>query len=100
MIDNLPAVFAAYSGGSAAISYIMAKASPTISTRVRSLFAGFAPLAVIYGEELVREDSVALTGADLLSVGGLVLVGTGIATLVGRQATRKPTPEGLPRIER
>ena len=85
MIENLPAVLAAYSGGSAAISYAMAKFSPSISSRVRTLFAGISPLAGVYGGELVREDSIALTGTDLLSVGGMVILGTGIATLVSRK---------------
>ena len=85
MLTDPVAVFAAYAGGSAALSLAMARISPAINRKIRSVFAGMAPLSVIYGGLLMREDSVTLHGGDLLTVGGLVAVGTGMAWLAGKR---------------
>lgn len=88
MFNDPAAVFAAYAGGSAAFAYAMTKVSPAIGPRLRSIFAGVVPMAFIYGEELVMNDAVVLTGTDLMQALALLVVGTGTATFVSSKSDK------------
>ena len=80
MIDAV-ALVASYVAGSAAISLAMARFSPSVGPRLRTLFAGSAPLAVVFATILDGQDSVTLFGPDLLAGGALL--GAGLATAYG-----------------
>ncbi|MBX7499966.1 hypothetical protein K3181_00740 [Qipengyuania sp. YG27] len=80
MIDDPVTLSAAYASGSVAISWAMARFSPTIGPRFRHVLAGGGPLAVVFAFLVEGHQSVTLHGMDLLAGGGLV--GLGIASSV------------------
>ncbi|MEZ5682193.1 MAG: hypothetical protein R3E14_12970 [Erythrobacter sp.] len=84
MFDDPIMLSGAYVAVSASISAIMAKVSPTVGPRVRSLFAGVAPMGAVFANLLEGHDSVTLHGEHLLFGGGLLAAGTITAALVGR----------------
>jgi hypothetical protein len=89
MIDDPVLLTGAYAATSASISAIMAKVSPDIGPRVRHLFAGAAPMGVIFADLLEGGDSVTLHGGDLLSAGGLFVAGLASSLLASRLTGRK-----------
>ncbi|AKH41285.1 hypothetical protein FHS61_001812 [Altererythrobacter atlanticus] len=94
MLENPVAVMAAYTAGSMFLSVTMARFSPTIGTKLRTFFAGFGPMVVVYGSEIARENSVVLHGADLLLAGAMLALGTGAAFLAGG-VVKKPRKSAL-----
>lgn len=74
MLESIPLI-AAYMAGSAGVSAIMAKASPTIGLKIRHIFSGIAPMAVVFASLLDGQESVTLHGDDILFAGGLFCAG-------------------------
>ena len=89
MIDDPVLLTGAYAATSASISVIMAKVSPAIGPRLRHLFAGAAPMGVIFASLLEGADSVTLHGQDLLAAGGLFAAGLASSVLASRLSGQK-----------
>lgn len=84
MLDNPFLLTGAFVAGSSAISFAMAKFSPTISAPLRHIFAGGAPLGVVFANLLEGKESVALYGTDLAFGGALFALGAGASILVSK----------------
>ena len=82
-------VIGSYAAMSASMSAVMAKLSPNIGPRLRNLFAGAAPLVVLFARELDGQPSVVVDGSDLLAAGGLLAMGVATSVVTGRIVTAK-----------
>ena len=94
MIDDPIILTGAYAACSASLSAIMARVSPTIGPRLRNLFAGAAPMGLIFAYLLEGGDTVILNGSDLLMAGGLFAAGLTSAVVAGR-LSGKPERKAL-----
>lgn len=86
MFDDAIFVIGAYAAMSASMSAFIAKVSPTIGPRLRHIFAGAAPLAILLAVRLEGGPSTTLEGMDLFSAGGLVALGIATSSVVGKFA--------------
>lgn len=84
MFDNAIFVIGSYAAMSASMSAFIAKVSPTIGPRLRHLFAGAAPLAILLAVRLEGGPSTTLDGMDLFSAAGLVALGIATSSVVGK----------------
>ncbi|NNC52856.1 MAG: hypothetical protein EX258_09725 [Sphingomonadaceae bacterium] len=84
MIDTAAFVIGSYAAMSASMSAFVAKVSPTIGPRLRHLFAGASPLAVLLAVRLEGGPSTTLDSMDLFSAGGLVVLGVVTSSVVGK----------------
>ena len=97
MLDSVPFLIASYAAMSAGMSLAVRKVSPTMGPRLRHLFAGAAPLAVLLAIRLEGGPSTTLDGMDLFGAGGLLALGVATSSLVGRYLpTRKAGESQLP----
>lgn len=84
LIDNAAFLIGAYGAMAAGLSITVAKISPTIGPRLRHLFSGAAPLAVVLATRLTASNSVTLQGMDLFAAGGLVILGVATSNAIGK----------------
>ncbi|MBY6128955.1 hypothetical protein KUW15_09525 [Qipengyuania aquimaris] len=73
-----------YAAMSAGMSAMIAKVSPSIGPRMRHLFAGSSPLAVLLAMRLEGGPSTTLDSMDLFSAGGLLILGIITSSAVGK----------------
>lgn len=84
MLDNIAVLIGAYGAMTVGLSIAVAKISPMIGPRLRHLFAGAAPVAVVLGARITAADSVTLQSMDLFAAGGLVVFGVVVSSVVGK----------------
>ena len=84
MLDSVPFLIASYAAMSAGMSLAVRTVSPSMGPRLRHLFAGAAPLAVLLAIRLEGGPSTTLDGMDLFGAGGLLVLGVATSSLVGR----------------
>jgi hypothetical protein len=84
MFDNVAVLIGAYGAMAVGLSIAVAKVSPMIGPRLRHLFAGAAPIAVVLGARITASDSVTLQSMDLFAAGGLVAFGVVASSVVGK----------------
>jgi hypothetical protein len=84
VLDSVPFLIASYAAMSAGMSLAVGKVSPSMGPRLRHLFAGAAPLAVLLAIRLEGGPSTTLDGMDLFGAGGLLVLGVTTSSLVGR----------------
>jgi hypothetical protein len=84
MFDNVAVLIGAYGAMTVGLSIAIAKISPTIGPRMRHLFSGVAPLAVVLGTRTLATESVTLQGMGLFAAGGLVVFGVVASNAVGK----------------
>ena len=84
MFDNIAVLIGAYGAMTVGLSIAVARISPMIGLRMRHLFAGAAPIAVVLGARITAADSVTLQSMDLFAAGGLVAFGVVASSVVGR----------------
>ena len=84
MLDSVPFLIASYAAMSAGMSLAVRTVSPSMGPRLRHLFAGAAPLAVLLAIRLEGGPSTTLDGLDLFGAGGLLALGVATSSLIGR----------------
>jgi len=84
MLDNVAVLIGAYGAMTVGLSIAVARISPMIGPRLRHLFAGAAPIAVVLGTRITAADSVTLQSMDLFAAGGLVVFGVVASSLIDR----------------
>ena len=84
MLDSVPFLIASYAAMSAGMSLAVRKVSPTMGPRLRHLFAGAAPLAVLLAIRLEGGPSTTLYGMDLFGAAGLAVLGVATSSMVGK----------------
>ena len=84
MLDNVAVLVGAYGAMTVGLSIAVAKVSPMIGPRLRHLFAGAAPIAVVLGTRITAADSVTLQSMDLFAASGFVVFGVIASSVVGK----------------
>ncbi|WP_157799515.1 hypothetical protein [Qipengyuania seohaensis] len=84
MLDSVPFLIASYAAMSAGMSLAVRKVSPAMGPRLRHLFAGAAPLAVLLAIRLEGGPSTTLDALDLFGAGGLLVLGVATSSVVGK----------------
>lgn len=84
MFDHAAILMGVYASMSAGMSVAVAKVSPSIGPRLRHLFAGTAPLALVLAVRMGGADSVTLQGMDLFATGGLAALGMATSSVMGK----------------
>ena len=84
MFDNAGFLIGAYAVISAGLSISVARLSPSIGPRLRHVFSGVAPLAMVLAVRMDGAESVVLHGMDLFAAGGLAVLGIATSSLTGK----------------
>lgn len=93
MFDNAAILVGSYAAMSAGMSVAVAKMSPWMGPKLRHLFSGASPLAVLLAFRLEGGPSTVLTSMDLFAAGGLVALGVAVSSAVGKIVPTRVAPK-------